>query len=343
MKIGILGGSFMGGVHAKNWQDLGHEITALADRDPQRREKPGMDGNIGADQVANLENTAKFAEYTELLKQVGELGIETIDVCLPSFLHREAVVAAMQTDVQAVICEKPMALRIGDAMAMVEASRDYEKNLYMAQCIRFWPEYQALTDIIRSNELGKLSSLSLTRHSAPPTWSPGIVKEEKTGGVVMDLLLHDIDYAHAVLGAPNKINNAVGYTGGVNGSTGLDCVICELGYDDDQIVMLDGRWDRPSGFKMAYEAVFERGKVTLNSATGQMYIERQGKAVESRELSSETGWLRELKHFSECIGAGKPSEIVTPRSSANSVALAVAIKKAAGESKPVPYNPIYVL
>ena len=71
------------------------------------------------------------------------------------------------------------------------------------------------------------------------------------------------------------------------------------------------------------------GIMTFDLEAGLMYTERPGQQVKSRELSPETGWLRELKHFFGCIEGGKPSDIVTPKSAANSVGLAVAIKQAA--------------
>ena len=97
-----------------------------------------------------------FREYRsidEMLKaEAGKL--DYVDICLPTHLHAEVAIKAMEMGYN-VLCEKPMAISVEAAEAMVEAKNRTGKKLMIAYCNRFWSGARFVKDVVDSGELGK--------------------------------------------------------------------------------------------------------------------------------------------------------------------------------------------
>ena len=75
-------------------------------------------------------------------------GFDIVDITLPTPLHPKMSIAALKAGYH-VLCEKPMALTLGDCDAMLAAARKAKRRLLVAQCVRFFPEYAALREMVR--------------------------------------------------------------------------------------------------------------------------------------------------------------------------------------------------
>ena len=62
--------------------------------------------------------------------------LDVIDICLPTFLHKEYTIKALQTG-HHVLCEKPMSLCYEDCVQMCETAKKMGKKLMVGQCNRF--------------------------------------------------------------------------------------------------------------------------------------------------------------------------------------------------------------
>ena len=106
MKVGLIGCGFMGTMHANCYRALGVEIAAVADIRPEKAEVLAQGATIygdGKDLIANAD-------------------VDIIDICLPTFLHAEYAMAAMEK-VRYVFVEKPVALTVAEGKAMMEIGR----------------------------------------------------------------------------------------------------------------------------------------------------------------------------------------------------------------------------
>ena len=133
--------------------------------------------------------------------------VDVVDICLPTDLHADFAVRALQMG-KHVVCEKPMAISLAEADRMIEAARKSGRRLMIAHCIRFWPEYVELRRLVESGELGHLLSLSLTRYSPFPSWGSDnwLADERRAGGAALDLHIHDTDFAAYLMGrAPDEM------------------------------------------------------------------------------------------------------------------------------------------
>ncbi|MCL5998257.1 MAG: Gfo/Idh/MocA family oxidoreductase, partial [Chloroflexi bacterium] len=203
INVGIVGMGGMGWFHASKYFLLPNvKIAAIADLSPDRLEaKNAVQINIDGDQrPVDFSTVARYGDAGDLIAQAD---VDVVDVCLPTDVHARYAIQALQQG-RHVLCEKPMALTLEDAGAMVDAARTANRRLMIAQCIRFWPEYRFLRDCVQDGRYGKLLSLSLTRVGGQPGWSSRnwFLDPVRSGGPIHDLHIHDVDFVNYLLGKP---------------------------------------------------------------------------------------------------------------------------------------------
>lgn len=309
MRVGLIGCGFMGQMHANVYRALdGVELVAVTDRRPEKR-----------DAFAKQWGVQAMDDFEALLDRDD---LDIIDICLPTYLHADTTVRALDAG-KHVLCEKPMAMSVEDADRMIDARDRSGKRLMIAHCIRFWPEYAKLKEIVDSGALGKLLSLNLTRYGAFPKWASDgwNADENKAGGGAMDMHIHDTDYALYLLGMPDDMVSF-----GTYNETGVGHIFTTMTFGDT-VVHLEGGWNLPSGapFKMAFRAVFEKGVVIMDG--GPMTVFEEGKdpiVPEFPKMSAEGaggnlsdlgGYYYEIADFCEAIRHDRPLTIAPAESS----------------------------
>jgi predicted dehydrogenase len=302
----------MGRMHANVYQTLENaELVAAVDVKPEV--------------VAKFAGDFGISGYTSLDAMLANEQIDAIDICLPTYLHKEFTILAAKAG-KNVFCEKPMAMSLDEADEMIDACTNAGVNLMIGHCIRFWPEYAILKRITDSNELGNLLSVNLTRYGAFPTWSSDnwLADAKKSGGGVLDMHIHDTDFVHYLLGAPDEI-----HSWGTVDSRGPSQVFTTMKFGST-IAHLEGGWNLPSTtpFKHAFRAIFERGAAIMDA--GPLTIYEDGKeptvpeiprmeAAGGGNISDLGGYYHELKYFADRLTHGLPLETVTPQTSRQSL------------------------
>jgi len=332
IKFGVLGLGFIGKIHALNALKLpGSVLAAVADPDPTKAERfrqeiISVEG--GAELVESFDKAQRYDDGNELLNH-GDL--DAVIICLPTHLHETAAKVAFDKGLH-VLCEKPIALTVESADAMIDAAQNKGRILMVAQCIRFWPEYLHLREIIASGEMGKMVSLNLWRISGVPDWAweNWFLDLEKSGGPLVDLHIHDIDFAYFILGMPDDIF-ASGRSS--TASDGLDIVHTLYEYKNGPQVHLHAGWSTgPVPFNAGFEAWFEKGFMrfsTLDTPSLSAYEKGLGGAS-SVKIPQGDAYAAELAYFKGCIQTGVDPALCPPQSSRDSLSLARKGMKMAG-------------
>jgi predicted dehydrogenase len=192
ISVAIVGGGFMGQTHAGAWSaQAGHaRVVAVSSRSHERAAR--VAALCGAEATDDL--------YAPLERP----DVDVVDICLPTPQHREAAERAFAAG-KHVLLEKPIALTLADADAIVAAAERAGKLLVVGLVLRFWPEYVELRRIAASGELGRPLAASAQRLSPPPAWNDWMIDPERSGGVCVDLMVHDFDTLTAVLGPPRRV------------------------------------------------------------------------------------------------------------------------------------------
>ena len=131
-------------------------------------------------------------------------------ICLPGDLHRPAAEALMGR-VPHILCEKPAALSLEDAAAMADRAEETGTTLSVAQVLRSWDAYEALSHRLTAGR-ERLHTLSLWRRQPRPDWSEGswLADPKRSGGVLFDLAIHDVDYVVSLFGPPERVEASGG-------------------------------------------------------------------------------------------------------------------------------------
>lgn len=261
--------------------------------------------------------------YADMVELIEKEKPDFVDIVTPTDLHAEMTLKAFEMGCH-VICEKPMALNSADCRKMIDASEKYGKALMIAQVVRFMAPYFYLKNAVETNKHGKLIKYTAKRISATPSWSheDWMKKPERSGGAVIDLAIHDIDYVQWLLGLPEK-SDSVHYTW----KNETEFISANLKYDGCS-VFIEGGWFNPKvPFKSGFTAIFENGVI---SAEGED-ISENGNAVSIEPDAAEIftgapcstldGYSRELAYFVSCVENGKKPELALPESSLETIKL----------------------
>ena len=320
-KIAIVGFGFMGRTHYGAWKKCrGAKVVAVCVTNP-RHLATKVKGNIAgaADNSALPKSIRIFDNYEKLLAAGG---FDIVDLTVPTHLHAPMAIAALKAGYH-VLCEKPMALTVRDCDRMLAAAKAAKRQLLVAQCVRFTPEYAFVRELVKRGKYGKVVAADFTRYIAPPKWSAKgsnwFFDEKKSGGVLFDVHIHDLDYIAGTFGKPKPISAAFhrNAKGRVDHTTAT--FACK-----DALITTD------SSFAPSASFVWEgSGRVFFEKATvyfGPFYkapltvYPEKGKPF-SPKLSSKTGYEAEVAYFLGMVEGRKQEKVLTAQDARDSIAL----------------------
>ncbi len=337
IQVGLIGAGFIGRNHFDQYQKLGGRarVAAICDADPRRARGDWSEGggNI-ADTAGRVQDLGDIRPYDRWQDIIADPHLDMVDITLPTFLHAEVTIAALKAG-KHVLCEKPMALTPKDCDRMIEAARKTRRLLMIAQCIRFWPEYVWLKQAVDEKRYGRLRALSLRRQANTPnwTWQNWSANAKRSGGAILDLHVHDVDYALYLLGKPKSV-----HAQGCGRGPLIDRVQALWQYGKDKAVYLEGFWDMPPGFRfnMGFTAIFEKAAVVWDMSSGNpLTVFHAAGGTETPAMPPNDGYYGEIDYFLRCIEQGRQPRTSTPKDSRDAVAIALAEAKSIRTGKPV--------
>jgi predicted dehydrogenase len=225
-----------------------------------------------------------------------------------------------------VFSEKPMALTARQCDAMIAARDRNQVQLQVGQCLRFWPDYDVLLKAIQEKTYGKLTALIMTRIGNYPGWASEnwFNDHRRSGGAILDLHLHDVDWVVHALGKPDRLTAAG--TGGKTG--GIDDVTALWEYADC-VVTMKGSW-KYQGFVMTFQAFFEDAAMDYGiHPNPALRVRRTGaKEDDILPVPPGAGHVKELEYFFACVRGEHPNLVCAAESTRDSVAMVELERKA---------------
>jgi predicted dehydrogenase len=337
VRVGIVGIGFMGVTHFKAYQEVeGAQVAAIFTRDPKKLagDWTNVRGNFGG--AGGVQDLTGIKQYSDLDALLADPEIDLLDLCLPSYLHREITLQALDAG-KHVLVEKPIALSVADADVMIAAAEKAGRLLMVAQVLRFWPEFAAIKDIIDSGECGALRGAHFKRVITRPTWSGDdwFSDPEKTGGAVVDLHIHDTDFVQYLFGPPA----AVWSTGTVSPRGQVDYLVTEYQYPGKNIcVTAQSGAVAMKGieFEHGYDVYFERGMLRHNSKDTpalQLYTEDGGMREVTPRISS--AFAEQLRTAVHGVVSDALPEVISGRSARNSLQIVLAEAESVKRGAPI--------
>lgn len=322
MRIGIVGAGAIARVHAAQWRKLPVTLAGCYDRHFDRAE--AFCAQYGGNAYASL---------AELLANV-----DLITICTHTDGHREAVLAAAAARV-AIICEKPIARHLRDAEEMVAACEATNTPFFVAHVVRFFPAFAHAKQTVDSGAIGTPGVIRTTRAGTFPKAganfaSPFYADFARSGGVALDLAIHDIDYHRWVAGDVERVF-ARGLT--YRGLPNADHAHIVLRFRSGAIGHIDANWALPPGlFRTRLEIAGDQGLIEWDSFQPAPLIaafhdpDQPGQARQSSASplsEQDEPYFAQLAHVLTCLEQNKPF-LVTP----NDALMALKVSLAALES-----------
>ncbi|HZO98531.1 MAG TPA: Gfo/Idh/MocA family oxidoreductase [Gaiellaceae bacterium] len=320
--LGIVGAGFMGSAHAASYAALGGRVRvkAVCGRSFERAAK--VAASVGA------------SPTTELEALLADDEIDAVDICVPTPLHREVAVQAFAAR-KHVFLEKPIALTVDEANAIMAAADLAGTILMVGLALRYRPEYVALRRLVERGDLGRPKAVSTRRLSPPADWADWLRDPAQSGGTPVDLMVHDFDQMNALLGAPRSVYATEPQPGHVH-------AIVQYG---DASGVAEGSTAMPRSYPSSSEirvlgesgvAECAEGNGASSSARG-LRVYPAGGEPRVEEAESAGPSRPELEAFVACVEEGRRPEQGTGEQArrALQVSLAAARSLASGRPEPV--------
>ena len=328
IKVGLIGCGFMGGMHSACYAalaGLGVKVTAVADVRREYAEKLAGDAEI-------------YATGMELIEKAD---VDVVDVCLPTHLHAAHAVAAMKAG-KNVFVEKPIAFKDEDMELILATEKETGAKVQVGQVIRQWTEYVWLKKAVDAGTFGKVKHAMFRRLSSRPEWAweGWLHQVDKSGGVAVDMHVHDVDFVRYILGEPDVVK-AHAHRDAEGAIQQINAV---YGYASDVSVAVESGWDYPADFPFTadFRVKFEKATVIggggvvnvypLGGAAYQAELEEefQGDNEIGGNISSLGGYYNELKYFVEGLQGKNDLSVATVSEAIKSVQLVKREIEAAG-------------
>ncbi len=321
--VALIGCGFIGGVHARAWSKVrGAKLVAAVDIIGGRAKKLAADYRV----------PHWLTDYTKALDMEE---VDIVDVCTPTYTHAEIAIAAAKSG-KHVLVEKPIALRLRDADEMVAAARRAGVKFMVAHCLRFWPEYVEAKRLVESGAIGEPRIARAYRLSPFPEWALWHKDRRLSGGVFVDMSIHDVDFLRWALGEVEEVF-ARGGTLRTPDATTHDYTHAILKFRSGAIAYVEGSWIQPPGFPFTtyLEIVGTRGMLTVdNRSPAALLAFRPSAPPAVYTPFEEDAYDREIRHFYECVA--KDLEPAVPGEEARrTLEVALAALKSVDEGKPV--------
>jgi len=299
------------------------KLVAVCDKRRGQLKAGTVETNLGVSKPEFDISTAR--PYTDFRKMLAREELDVVVTALPTDLHAPYAILAMEAGCH-VFSEKPMALSVEECDRMIAVRDRTRRQLMVGQCLRFFPAYEALHEAVQDGRYGPLLSLSMERIGGYPRWSSEnwFMDHRRSGGTILDLHLHDVDWAYYALGTPAAVQAAgrVGKTGG------LDDVTAAWEYRRGPLVSFRSSW-MYAGFTMNFRALFENAVLEMGFPPDPglfVHEHATGKRVKV-ELPAASGYQRELEYFLDCVRGTQSNTKCPAESTRNSVRLVMLEKE----------------
>lgn len=308
IRAGVVGVGSMGWNHARIYSELDNvELTAIYDANPAAAERATR--KYGGIPVSSLD---------AIIEQC-----DAVSIAAPTHLHHSITMTLLAAGCH-VLVEKPIAENPSHAIEMVALARERGLILQVGHIERFNPALDAL-----EQRLNRPRFLEVTRLSPYPGRSLDI-------GVVLDVMIHDLDIILHLVRSPVTSVDAVGVA---VLSKGEDIASVRLHFANGCVANVTA--SRISMKKVREIRLFqEDAYLSLNyqKQTAKMFRLQNGRIVRERvAINKGEPLLRELRHFIECARAGATPKVGGLEAAA-ALDLALQITRQIAERSPQPIS-----
>jgi predicted dehydrogenase len=296
INIGLVGTGFLGTRHLKTLNDLRHKanITFICDH---------TEDNVKS--LARQYHLPYVTDYTKLLGH-----IDAVSICTPTITHAEIAGFFLSNGIHTFV-EKPITFTLDEADRLIELADKNNLKLQVGHVERFNSAYVAVEPLMQEPLFIECHRLNLF-----PNRSLDL-------GVVMDLMIHDIDIILGLVKAPVKDIHAVG----INVMTDKEDIA------NVRLEFANGCVCNVTASRVSTEVsrkirIFNKsGYISLDYAkqeANMFWKDETGIHQRNLPIEKEEPLKKELEHFIDCVRDNK-QPIVSGREGKDALKLALDI------------------
>lgn len=323
LRLGILGAGHFAKAHLQALSRLQERVAVVA----YARLSEGR---------AFSEAEAVGAECRTCEGLLNSTDLDALLVCTPNNLHPDYCLQALQSG-KHVFCEKPLALDAKSADWVVQTAAETGKTILVGHLTRHVPIYVQVAELISSGRIGAVQVAHLSRLHVRPSSTADDPRAWRLdpavgGGVVFDLLIHDLDLLNWYVGMPESVRAS----GLPNASGGFDYLSATFRYGNGAIAAVEGGLvlQPPAGLRSTMRLVGTQGHIeaATHDVDAPIRVFVRGKPEEIIQVKARDtltdALASEWKEFLDTI-EGRSPERLRLNDARNAVELAEAIMKAA--------------
>jgi myo-inositol 2-dehydrogenase / D-chiro-inositol 1-dehydrogenase len=187
--VAFLGFGRMGETHLRNLAAIaGVRVVVVAD---ERAERAELGKTMSGAEVAT----------SDQVKAINHSSVDAVVISTPTDTHARLIELAANAG-KAVFSEKPIALDLAETQRVVQLVKKQQVPVQLGFMRRFDPGYAKAKAMIEAGELGKLETFrALSRDTYPPSYEFLL----GSGGLFLDMSVHDLDLARFLVGEVEEV------------------------------------------------------------------------------------------------------------------------------------------
>jgi myo-inositol 2-dehydrogenase/D-chiro-inositol 1-dehydrogenase len=271
-------------------------------------------------------------------------GVDAVVICSPTDTHADYVVKAAKAG-KHIFCEKPLDLsleRVKEVLAIVE---ECGVKLMLGFNRRFDPEFKKIRQLVVNDAIGDVQIVKITSRDPGP---PPVSYVKVSGGMFLDMTIHDFDMARYIAGkqvkevfakAAVKVDPEIGKAGDV------DTAIITLTFEDDSMAVIDNCRKAVYGYDQRLEVFGSKGMAQADNNFPNNHKLYTGTGV-SGDLPLhffleryDASYNQEIREFIDALVSGGEMP-VDGTDGLLSIAIGLAAKKSVAENRPVKVSEI---
>ncbi|SFQ44203.1 myo-inositol 2-dehydrogenase [Caldicoprobacter faecalis] len=329
LKIGIIGAGRIGRLHAENIATNIREVEVKSIADIYMNESlEKWAYSIGINHV-----------YKDHRKIIEDREIDAVLICSPTDTHSKFIIEAAQAG-KHIFCEKPIDFdvkRIEEALNAVEKAK---VKLQIGFNRRFDHNFKRIKEHIENGKIGDVHILRITSRDPAP---PPIEYVRVSGGIFLDMTIHDFDMARYLTGSEVVEVYAIGETlidPSIKQYDDVDTAIVTLKFENGAIGTIDNSRKAVYGYDQRVEVFGSKGCLIVGNdkpSTVEIYSEDWVYSEKPKYFFLERyreSYIDEIRSFIDAILEDREPE-VTGLDGLKPVLIGLAAKKSLETGMPV--------
>ncbi|HTV10612.1 MAG TPA: inositol 2-dehydrogenase [Acidimicrobiales bacterium] len=307
-----------------------------------------------ASQVKNASLVAVSDAISRLAQEVGETlgvgavapeeliesrGTDAVAICSSTGTHVDYIVRAAEAG-KAIFCEKPISLELAEVDRALRAAQTSGVPLMIGFNRRFDPSHAAVREAVDSGAIGTPNLVRVTsRDPAPPPMEYARV----SGGIFLDMTVHDFDMARFVAGTEAVEVHAAGSIRAVPALAEIgdvDTAVITLWHEDGCLSVIDNSRQASYGYDQRVEVLGSKGLVASDNPLANTAVFRDGGGSRMATFPYffveryTQSYLLQWEAFVGAVSSGTPVP-TSGHDGRAALVLGLAAKKSLAEHRPV--------